>query len=153
MAAAGLLRAPGSGRLPGMHDPLRPHGGFADLVGYQLTSWQEDAVELTLTVETRHLNRSGVLHGGVLTTLIDTACSYCGCFTPEGATPRRAFTLSLNCQFIATAEAGTRLTARAEPSGGGRQVFFSRAEVRDQSGRLIGQGEGVHRYRSGSTES
>ncbi len=135
-----------------MYDPLRPHGGFADLIGYRLTSWRADAVELSLTVEARHLNRSGVLHGGVLTTLIDTACSYSGCYTPEGAKPRRAFTLSLNCQFIATAEAGALLTARAEPSGGGRQVFFSRAEVRDETGRLIGQGEGVHRYR-GSTKA
>ncbi len=136
-----------------MDDPLRPHGGFADLVGYRLTSWREEAVELTLTVEARHLNRSGVLHGGVLTTLIDTACGYSGCHTPEGATPRRAFTLSLNCQFIATVAAGALLTVRAVPSGGGRQVFFSRAQVRDQTGRLIGQGEGVHRYRSGSAES
>ncbi len=136
-----------------MRDPLRPHGGFADLVGYHLASWREDAVELTLAVEARHLNRSGVLHGGVLTTLIDTACSYSGCFTPESAKPRRAFTLSLTCQFIATAEAGALLTARAEPSGGGRQVFFSRAEVRDQTGRLIGQGEGVHRYRGAGKAS
>ncbi|MDH3472438.1 MAG: PaaI family thioesterase [Rhodospirillales bacterium] len=131
-----------------MDDPLRPQGGFADLVGYRLAGWREAEAELTLAVEARHLNRGGVLHGGVLTTLIDTACSYAGCYTPEGATPRRAFTLSLTCQFIASVEAGAVLTARAERSGGGRQVFFARCDVRDQDGRLIGQGDGVHRYRS-----
>ena len=61
--------------------------------------------------------------------------------------PRRAFTLSLDCHFTAAAEAGDRLNASARRTGGGRQVFFSRAEVHDQNGRLIAQGAGVFRYR------
>jgi len=127
-------------------DPLKMHGGFADLVGYKLANWQNDLAEVTLTLDQRHMNRSGVMHGGVLTTLIDTACGYCGCYTPEGAEPRRAFSLSLTCSFIGTAHKGSRLTARARRSGGGKSVFFADCEVLDEAGRVIGSGQGTFKY-------
>ena len=127
-------------------DPLRAHGGFADLVGYELVNWQEDLAEVALTVAARHLNRSGVMHGGVLSTLIDTACGYCGCYTPEGATPKRAFTLSLTCSFIGAGREGRRLTARARRSGGGKSVFFADCAVLDEDGHVIGSGQGTFKY-------
>jgi uncharacterized protein (TIGR00369 family) len=130
-----------------MDDPLHPLGGFADLVGYRLGQWREDYAEILLEVDSRHLNRSGVPHGGVLTTLIDAACGYAGCHAAAPGVTRRAFTLSLECHFIAATAAGDRLTVSARRTGGGRQVFFSRAEVHDQNGRLIAQGAGVYRYR------
>jgi uncharacterized protein (TIGR00369 family) len=127
-------------------DPLRAHGGFADLVGYELVTWEEDLAEVALALDKRHLNRSGVMHGGVLTTLIDTACGYCGCHTADGEPPRRAFTLSLSSSFVGAARDGQRLTARAWRSGGGKSVFFASCEVRDQDGRLIGSGQGTFKY-------
>ena len=127
-------------------DPLHLHGGFADLVGYELVNWEDDLAEVGLTVATRHLNRSGVMHGGVLTTLVDTACGYSGCYTPPGETPRRAFTLTLTTNFIGTAQEGQRLTARARRSGGGKSLFFAHCDVRDQDGRVIGSGQGTFKY-------
>ena len=132
-----------------MSDSLSPKSGFAHLVGYELLLWQEDVAEVGLTVGPKHINRSGVLHGGALATLIDSACGYAGCYSPAGAPPKRAFTLSLNNHFIAAAGEGSQLTARAERTGGGRSVFFARCEVRDQDGRLIGSGEGVFKYIAG----
>ena len=131
-----------------MSDPLRRQGGFADLVGYQLTDWREDYAELSLTVEEKHLNRSGVLHGGVLTTLVDTVCGYAGTYCAEPGQTRRAFTLSLNTQFLGSVEAGSQLTAIGRRTGGGQRIYFSTAEIRDQDDRLVGQGDAVYRYRS-----
>ena len=130
-----------------MLDPLRHSGGFADLVGYRLTAWRDGYAEVTATLGAEHMNRSGVMHGGVLTTMIDAACGYAGCYAAAPEVPRRAFTLSLDCHFTAAAAAGDRLSVSARRTGGGRQVFFSRAEVHDQNGRLIAQGAGVFRYR------
>ncbi len=132
-----------------MNDPLLPQGGFAKLVGYRLAVWREDYAEVEVRIDKQHLNRSGVLHGGVLTTMIDAACGYAGCYSAPGAPPRRAFTLSLETHFMAAAEAGCELTVTAQKTGGGRQIFFSRAEAHDQDGRLIGQGSAVFRYRGG----
>ena len=138
---------PNSGSLRPMEDALRQHGAFADLVGYRLTDWREGAAEVSLEVGPQHLNRSGVLHGGVLTAMIDAACGYAGCYSAPGAPPRRAFTLSMETQFVAAAEAGSRLTVTARKTGGGARIFFARSEARDQEGRLIGQGSAVYRYR------
>ncbi|MEQ8356499.1 MAG: PaaI family thioesterase [Kiloniellaceae bacterium] len=142
---------PNSTKVPGDNsgqdaDPHRTHGGFADLVGYELAKWEEDLADVALTVERRHLNRSGVMHGGVLSTLIDTACGYCGCYTPQGETPRRAFTLSLTCNFIGAAQEGRCLLARARRTGGGKSVFFADCEVLDEDGRVIGGGQGTFKY-------
>ena len=133
-----------------MDDPLRRHGGFADLVGYELSEWKEGFAALTLTVADKHMNRSGVMHGGVLTTLLDTVCGYAGTYTPDPAKPRRAFTLALTTQFISTTRPGARLTATARKAGGGRQIYFSTGEVRDDTGTLIGRGDGTYKYRSDS---
>ena len=130
----------------GMSDLLTPKSGFADLVNYHLSDWRENYAELTLTVEARHLNRSRVMHGGVLATLIDAACGYAGCYSAEPDPPRRAFTLSLSCKFIGSAEAGSELLVQATRTGGGKSIFFATAEVADQDGRLIGRGDAVYKY-------
>jgi len=137
---------PDSSKTSGAADPLQVHGGFADLVGYELVNWQDDLAEVTLALAARHMNRSGVMHGGVLTTLIDTACGYCGCFSPEGAPPRRAFTLALTANFVGAGHKGQRVTARARRTGGGKSVFFADCEVRDEEGRVIGTGQGTFKY-------
>jgi len=129
-----------------MSDPIRKKGGFGDLVGYELTLWEADRAEVSLTLDARHMNRSAVMHGGVLTTLIDTACGYAGTYGPPDAPPRRAFTLSLDAQFIGAARSGERLVAKAERSGGGRSIFFSSCRVLSADGRLIGQGSGTFKY-------
>lgn len=131
------------------HDPLTPPHGFADLVGYRLADWSEGRADIVLTVTERHLNRSAILHGGVLTTLLDTAAGYAGCYCAVPGHVRRAMTLQLSTQFLAPALEGMRLIASGRLTGGGRSVFFAEAEVRDDDGTLIGRGEGVFKYRSG----
>ena len=127
-----------------MTEPRKPER-FADLVGYRLTQWRDDHAEIVLTLGQQHVNRTGRLHGGVLTTLIDAACGYAGTFAVEGR-PRHALTLALTTQFLGPAHAGQHLTATARRTGGGQRIFFAAAEVRDETGRLIARGDGTFRY-------
>ncbi|WP_282607325.1 PaaI family thioesterase [Pelagibius sp. Alg239-R121] len=131
-------------------DTGRIQGGFADLVDYQLHVWREDYAEVVLDVRPQHLNRSGVLHGGAVSTLIDTACGYAGCYCTVEGNFRRALTLSLETQFIGAITEGKRVTVIGRKTGGGRSIFFSTAEVRDQNGTLLAQGTGTFKYRRGS---
>ena len=130
-----------------MTEPLYEHGNFADLIGYRLTAWREGEAEIALEVDARHTNRSGRLHGGVLATVIDAACGFAGCYEAPPGRGLRAMTLSLNTQYIGPVPVGTRLTARARRSGGGRRIFFSTCEVRDQDGYLVATGSATYRYR------
>lgn len=131
-------------------DPLTPQGGFAQSVGYRLETWDEGRAEVVLDIAPRHLNRSGVMHGGVLTTLIDTACGFAGCHCTVPGNARRAMTLQLTTQFLAPALEGMHVTAAAHVVGGGRSVFFAACEVRASDGTVLGRGEGVFKYRRGS---
>ncbi len=124
------------------------HGNFAETIGYRLTAWREHEAEISLEVDARHMNRSGRLHGGVLATVIDAACGFAGCYEAQPGPGRRALTLSLATQYLGPVAAGTRLTATAKRSGGGRTIFFSSCEVRDADGRLVATGRGTFKYRS-----
>jgi uncharacterized protein (TIGR00369 family) len=132
-------------------DPIEKTG-FANLVGYRLVHWSEGEAHLALDLDDRHMNRSGVMHGGVLTTLIDTACGYVGCYCPHPGRVRRAMTLQLESQFLSPGRNGTRVVARARQVGGGRSVFFAECEVRDEAGTAVGRGSGVFKYRRGSED-
>ena len=123
------------------------HGNFADLIGYRLTAWSEDAAEISFETDERHMNRSGLLHGGVLATVIDAACGFAGCYQATPDQRRRALTLSLTTQYLGPVAVGTRLTAQAWRSGGGRTIFFATCEVRDADGRLVATGSGTFKYR------
>ncbi len=131
-----------------MSTPLYQHGNFAETIGYRLTSWRRDEAEISFEADDRHMNRSGLLHGGVLATVIDAACGFAGCYQDPPGQGRRALTLSLTIQYIGSVPTGTRLTATAQRTGGGRRIFFSSCEVRDAEGRLVATGSGTFKYRS-----
>jgi uncharacterized protein (TIGR00369 family) len=133
-------------------DPLlggESPSGFQRAMGYRLAAWREGGAELVMPVRPHHLNRAGVLHGGVYMSLIDTACGLAGCYRPHPDRRRVAVSLSLTTSFVAQCSGGTvRVVGRAR--GGGRRIFIASAEVFDEDGRLLALGEGSYRYRAGS---
>lgn len=133
-------------------DPLRFRSGFADLLDYRLVRWEQGLAEIAIVIDRRHLNRSGVLHGGVTATLLDAACGYAGTFMDRPGRRRRAFTLSLNTHYIGFVQAGAKLVCRARQTGAGRSVFFAAGEVFDEVGRVVARGDAVYKYRGRSGE-
>ena len=126
-------------------------GGFNGLIGFRLTDWAQDRSTLEFDLAPRHLNRSGVLHGGVIATMIDAACGYAGCHCTVPGNVRLAVTLSLTTSYLAAAAPGTvRCVARKR--GGGRRVFAATAEVYDSKDTLIALGECMYQYRPGSED-
>ena len=45
--------------------------GFNAELGFRLVEWEEGRAVMALDIQAKHRNRSGVLHGGVMATLID----------------------------------------------------------------------------------
>lgn len=123
--------------------------GFQELIGYRIVEWSEGLAIVELVVGPQHLNRSGVLHGGVLTTLIDTVCGYAGCYCAVPGRVRRAVTLSLTTNFTGQVGGGL-LTAIGRKQTGGQRIFYCSGEVFDADGALVAVGQGTFRYRSGS---
>ena len=130
------------------HDPLESETmrGFNVLLGYRLAEWREDFARLELVLGPKHLNRSGVVHGGVLATMLDVALGYTGVFTAEQGRVRRAVTLSMTTTtFLGQAKAGV-LNCLARRRGGGKTIFMATGEIVDEAGKLIALGEGTFRY-------
>jgi uncharacterized protein (TIGR00369 family) len=125
--------------------PLLPRiGGFSGELGLRFTAWSHDEVEMSLTLEPRHLNRNGTAHGGVIMTLLDTTCSAVGCRLVHGEIHGRVVVVSLTTNFIAPAREGT-IRARARKTGGGRRMFMMQGEAFDEAGARIATASGVGR--------
>lgn len=123
--------------------------GFHSLLGYQQVSWQENEAVIELTLAPHHLNLGGVIHGGVLTSLLDVAMAEAGTYCPYPGRMRKAITLSLTTTFTGQCSGGTiRVTGRKR--AGGTRIFNSSGEVHDDQGNLLAIAEGTFRIRSGS---
>ena len=46
---------------------------FVELIGGRMEEWREGYVRMSLAVQPHHTNPHGVMHGGVITTLMDEA--------------------------------------------------------------------------------
>jgi len=135
------------------HDHLldgEPPSGFQELLGYRLVRWEEGLAEMELHIERRHLNRAGVVHGGVLTTMLDTSMGFSATFCPFPGRVRRVVTLSLSTSFLGQARHGT-LVATGRLRGGGRKIVSCTGEVRlRETGAVLAAAEGMFKYRTGS---
>lgn len=121
--------------------------GFRKMLGIRFVGTEDDTVVLEMTIGPEHLNVDGVLHGGVLLTLVDIACGLAVCHVPDRGGVRNAVTLSLTTSFTGQARSGlVKVVGRKRANG--RRIAFAVAEVVDADGRLLAIGEGTFRYQS-----
>lgn len=125
--------------------------GLQAHLGYRLVEWAENHAVVELDLQDYHLNRAGILHGGVLTTLMDTASGYSVCFCPVAGNVRKTLTLSLTTNFLGSAKTGVvRVVARKQ--GGGRKIVFTEAVAYSADGDVIGTATGTFKYHRGSDD-
>lgn len=112
--------------------------GLPALLGLQVVSVAEGAVQMRLPVEARLLAPNGYLHAASVIALADTACGFaCIAHLPEGATSFT--TIELKTNFLGTATSGS-LLARAHPVHLGRTTQVWDASVSHvESGRTIAE--------------
>ena len=102
-------------------EPIVNHTAFGDLVGPIWRSEQNGQPRFGFKVESKHLNRAGNLHGGMLMTLADQAMAMAG-RKVNGA--RRQATMELNIQFVGPAHLGEFVEAHPEVVRMTRSVIF-----------------------------
>ena len=94
--------------------------------------------KLELVVEDIHLRPGGLVHGGVLATLLDTVTGFAAySVAPDGAD---VLTMQLNMNMTATAKLGDRLVATAKSQHAGRRTAVVTGEIRLPSGKLLATG-------------
>lgn len=136
---------------PEGYDPATEEvmGPMSRGLGIRITAWREHFGAVEMPISAQVINRQGVVHGGAIATLIDTAAGYAVCYCPYPGRRRNAFTLSLTTNFIGAGR-GALLRAEAWVTGGGAAVNFVDAKATDETGAVIATGTGVFRLRSDS---
>jgi uncharacterized protein (TIGR00369 family) len=100
--------------------------GFMQLVGTELSSAQEGRAVVSLKAEERHLNPSGTVHGGVISTLIDASMAEAlNTMTEEGEQP---FTIQITVNYMKPGKPG-ELASSAQVRKGGERITIVEAEV------------------------
>jgi 1,4-dihydroxy-2-naphthoyl-CoA hydrolase len=123
---------------PGPQDRLedRPglHGGFTRLVGLRFEEVSADRVVLTCPVTGDLLQPYGLVHGGVHSTLAETAASVAGAlwFADRG----KVVGVSNHTDFLRAVRGG-ELRAKATPLARGRTTQLWQVEIGDDQGRLV----------------
>lgn len=110
---------------------------YPNLIGMTIASIEFGRCRIELDLGEKHLQPFGIVHGGVLATLIDTATFWAGFMRlPEDA---GLVNVDLKLNYL-KAVVGGRLRAEGECLRAGRQISYTTASVYDASGELVAHG-------------
>lgn len=115
--------------------PFDEASGCRKLIGYASFLPDETTGACALEIGPGHLNRLGLLHGGIVSMLLDNACSL-AVRRATGCDETTVVTVNLSVNFLAAARSG-HVTATGRVTGGGQSVKFADGALRDAEGRLL----------------
>jgi 1,4-dihydroxy-2-naphthoyl-CoA hydrolase len=113
-------------------------GGFDAAMGFRFVSATRDEVVIEYTVDERHHQGYGIVHGGVHCAAFESACSTGAALD---AMPRGQSVVGVenHTSFIRAARSG-RVRVSAKPLTRGRRSQLWEATARDEQDRLIASG-------------
>jgi len=110
---------------------------YPELIGMVISALEFDSCRIELDVGERHLQPFGIVHGGVLATLIDTATFWAGYMRlPDDA---GLVNVDLKLNYL-KAVTGGYLRAEGRCLRAGRQISYAEASVIDAGGELVAHG-------------
>lgn len=109
---------------------------FDRLIGLEFDEVTEDGVTASFEIREELLQPFGILHGGVLCSVVETVGSVSGHAWSKGAVAGT----SNHTNFIRATREG-RLTARSTPIQRGRTQQLWQVDITDDTGRLVATGQ------------
>ncbi len=106
-----------------LYDPDDPFELHSGPVFWQQT--EDGGHHFVLKAEARHCNRQGILHGGLMMTMIDLALAA----SAKEVLEDRYVTISLNSEFVAAGNIGEIIEAKGELVRRTRSLAFVRGQV------------------------
>ncbi|HTT29692.1 MAG TPA: PaaI family thioesterase [Solirubrobacteraceae bacterium] len=137
ITAGAVASVPGRELLQALVDGELPPPPIADVFGARLHSVGDGEAAFRCTPDESSYNPAGVVHGGLLCMLLDSAC---GCAVqsqlPAGA---GISTIEIKISFLSALRAGGgELEVTGKVLRVGRQVAFAEAHARNGVGKLVG---------------
>ena len=110
--------------------------------GFELVARSAEHAEVVMTIDPDHLQEEGIVQGGVITALADTAGVYL--LYPDLPTDRSMTGIEFKMNFLSPATVGRgRVRARSRLVKGGRRISVVEVEV-FQGERLVAMGVFTH---------
>jgi uncharacterized protein (TIGR00369 family) len=133
---AGLLALTGLEQLQAMRDGELPHPPIMDTLGITDLRPEAGRVVVTMPAAEFHYNPLGGVHGGVISTLLDTAAA-CAVHTTL-AVGELYTSLDLTVKFLrpVTVDSGM-LTCEGTVIQRGRRTALAQAQLTDAAGKLV----------------
>ena len=112
-------------------------------LGVRVVRWDPDGVALELPYSDAFSAHDGVLHGGAVAALVDTAGAGAVMAGHDFDKGSRLTTISLSINYLAGATAPA-VVAEARCTRRGRTTHYSEIGVRTTDGKLVAQGIGAY---------
>src|SRR3954469_2076049 len=113
-----------------------PESPFVRHLGMTLGELGQDRAELLLPFSEQVVTIGDVVHGGAISTLIDTAGTAAAWADGSPAGEGRGSTVSLSVDFVSAAH-GEDLTARAAVIRRGKSLVFCEIDVVGEAGQIV----------------
>jgi uncharacterized protein (TIGR00369 family) len=136
ITAAGALERSGLATMQAIRDGELPPPPIAKLVRMGVTALEVGRVEFTCELDESVYNPIGVVHGGLVCTLLDTVA---GCAVHTTLPAGVGYTsIELKVSYLRAVHAASGpLTATGRVVKPGRRVAFAEGEVLDAAGRTV----------------
>lgn len=123
---------------------MPPKSKFADLLGIDIATCTPEQVICRMVVTADMSNRNGVLHGGALMTLADTAAGTASFInSPAGVSN---VTVDAATSFIRAVRVGDTVTARCAPLHAGPGTMVLRVTMTRSDGKTVGIATQTHLF-------
>ena len=136
ITAAGALERSGLATMEAIRDGELPPPPIAKLMQMGVTALEEGRVEFTCELDESVYNPIGVVHGGLVCTLLDTVA---GCAVHTTLPKGMAYTsIELKVSYLRAVHASSGpLTAIGRVVKPGRRVAFAEGEIVDAQGKSV----------------
>lgn len=112
---------------------------FNDWFGAELLHAADGTIEIALDLQAHHLNPGGIIHGGVIATLLDIAIGLA--LRTRLSLEFAHVTTQLNISYLKPCREG-RVVATGTAIHQGRRTGYGEAELRDDRDRLLSKATG-----------
>lgn len=115
------------------------HSPFARHLGIELASLNGGEAELRLPFRDELATLGDVVHGGAISSLVDTAAAAAAVSGAEGEELTGGTTVDVSVSLVGAAR-GSDLVARARVIRSGRAISFCEVDVADADGKPVAKG-------------